>query len=128
MHPGADKMYHDLRDKYWWLGMKRDIATYVSKCLTCSKMKAEHQRPSSLLQQLEIPEWKWDNITMDFITKLPSMEVVHRRDCRMVWNACVDDFGSRWTVYITFLANITKSLRDAIGYEYGLSSLDGWTK
>ncbi|GKB49915.1 putative reverse transcriptase domain-containing protein [Tanacetum coccineum] len=72
VHPGADKMYYDLRDRYWWPGMKRDIATYVSKCLTCSKVKAEHQRPSGLLQQPEIPEWKWDKITMDFITKLPS--------------------------------------------------------
>ncbi|GKD66164.1 putative reverse transcriptase domain-containing protein [Tanacetum coccineum] len=56
IHPGADKMYHDLQDMYWWPGMKRDIVTYVSKCLTYSKVKAEHQRPSSLLQQLEIPE------------------------------------------------------------------------
>ncbi|GJW24370.1 reverse transcriptase domain-containing protein [Tanacetum coccineum] len=71
VHPGADKMYYDLRDMYWWPGMKRDIATYVSKCLTCAKVKAEHQRPSGLLQQPEIPEWKWENITMDFITKLP---------------------------------------------------------
>ncbi|GJY09768.1 putative reverse transcriptase domain-containing protein [Tanacetum coccineum] len=71
VHPGADKMYHDLQDMYWWPGMKRDIATYVSKCLTCFKVKAEHQRPSDLLQQPEIPEWKWDKITMDFITKLP---------------------------------------------------------
>ncbi|GJY15605.1 putative reverse transcriptase domain-containing protein [Tanacetum coccineum] len=51
--------------------MKVDIATYVSKCLTCAKVKAEHQRPSRLLVQPKIPEWKWDNITMDFITKLP---------------------------------------------------------
>ncbi|GJS14306.1 reverse transcriptase domain-containing protein [Tanacetum coccineum] len=71
VHPGADKMYYDLRDRYWWPRMKRDIATYVSKCLTCSKVKAEHQRPSGLLQQPEIPKWKWDKITMDFITKLP---------------------------------------------------------
>ncbi|GJU25691.1 putative reverse transcriptase domain-containing protein [Tanacetum coccineum] len=71
VHPRADKMYHDLRNMYWWPEMKRDIATYVSKCLTCSKVKAEHQRPSGLLQQPEIPEWKWDKITMDFITKLP---------------------------------------------------------
>ncbi|GJS22767.1 putative reverse transcriptase domain-containing protein [Tanacetum coccineum] len=77
MHPGADKMYHDLRDMYWWPGMKRDIATYVSKCLTCSKVKAEHQRPSGLLQQPEIPEWKWDKITMDFITKLPRSKSGH---------------------------------------------------
>ncbi|GJW00145.1 putative reverse transcriptase domain-containing protein [Tanacetum coccineum] len=70
VHSGADKMYHDLQDMYWWPVMKRDIATYVSKYLTCSKVKAEHQRPSGLLQQPEIPEWKWDKITMDFITKL----------------------------------------------------------
>nr|GEZ39636.1 putative reverse transcriptase domain-containing protein [Tanacetum cinerariifolium] len=55
---------------YWWSGVKRDITTYVSKCLTCLQRKAEHQRPSVLLQEPEIPEWKWDNITMDFITKL----------------------------------------------------------
>ncbi|GJW43725.1 putative reverse transcriptase domain-containing protein, partial [Tanacetum coccineum] len=70
VHLGADKMYHDVRDMYWWPGMKRDIATYVSKCLTCAKVKVEHQRPSGLLQQPEIPEWKWDKITIDFITKL----------------------------------------------------------
>ncbi|GKB85476.1 putative reverse transcriptase domain-containing protein [Tanacetum coccineum] len=58
VHPGADKMYYDLRDMYWWPGMKKDIALYVSKCLTCSKVKVEHQRPSGLLQQPEIPEWK----------------------------------------------------------------------
>ncbi|GJS59891.1 putative reverse transcriptase domain-containing protein [Tanacetum coccineum] len=58
LHPGADKMYYDLLDMYWWPGMKRDIATYVSECLTCAKVKAEHQRPSGLLQQPEIPEWK----------------------------------------------------------------------
>ncbi|GKF15687.1 putative reverse transcriptase domain-containing protein [Tanacetum coccineum] len=54
----ADKMYYDLRDMYWWLGIKKDIAVYVSKCLTCLKVKAEHQRPSGLLQQPEISEWK----------------------------------------------------------------------
>nr|GEW66177.1 putative reverse transcriptase domain-containing protein [Tanacetum cinerariifolium] len=58
VYPRVDKMYHDIRNMYWWPGMKRDIAIYVSKCLTCSKVKAEHQRPSGLLQQLEIPEWK----------------------------------------------------------------------
>ncbi|GJZ32590.1 putative reverse transcriptase domain-containing protein [Tanacetum coccineum] len=71
IHPGADKMYHDLKMLYWWPNMKADIATYVSKCLTCAKVKAEHQRPSGLLVQPDIPEWKWENITMDFITKLP---------------------------------------------------------
>nr|GFA40382.1 putative reverse transcriptase domain-containing protein [Tanacetum cinerariifolium] len=56
---------------YWWPNMKADITTYVRKCLTCEKVKAEHQRPSGLLQQPEIPVWMWERITMDFITKLP---------------------------------------------------------
>ncbi|KAI3754912.1 hypothetical protein L1987_54704 [Smallanthus sonchifolius] len=71
IHPGADKMYQNLRQQYWWPGTKKDIALYVSKCLTCSKVKAEHQRPSGLLEQPEIPVWKWENLAMDFITKLP---------------------------------------------------------
>ncbi|GJS63738.1 putative reverse transcriptase domain-containing protein [Tanacetum coccineum] len=71
IHPGSDKMYQDMKKLYWWPNMKADIATYVSKCLTCARVKAEHQRPSGLLVQPEIPQWKWDNITMDFIIKLP---------------------------------------------------------
>ncbi|GJW42318.1 putative reverse transcriptase domain-containing protein [Tanacetum coccineum] len=71
IHPGSEKMYQDMKKLYWWPNMKADIATYVSKCLTCARVKAEHQRPSGLLVQPAIPEWKWDNITMDFITKLP---------------------------------------------------------
>ncbi|GJR02411.1 putative reverse transcriptase domain-containing protein [Tanacetum coccineum] len=71
IHPGSKKMYQDMKKLYWWPNMKADIATYVSKCLTCAKVKAEHQRPSGLLVQPEIPDRKWDNITMDFVTKLP---------------------------------------------------------
>ncbi|GKA88781.1 reverse transcriptase domain-containing protein [Tanacetum coccineum] len=71
IHPGSDKMYQDMKKLYWWPNMKANIATYVSKCLTCAKVKAEHQRPSGLLVQPKIPKWKWDNITMDFVTKLP---------------------------------------------------------
>ncbi|GJW45296.1 putative reverse transcriptase domain-containing protein [Tanacetum coccineum] len=71
IHPGFDKMYQDMKKLYWWPNMKADIATYVSKCLTCAKVKVEHQRPSGLFVQPEIPQWKWDNIIMDFITKLP---------------------------------------------------------
>ncbi|GJY34637.1 putative reverse transcriptase domain-containing protein [Tanacetum coccineum] len=67
----ADKMYHDMKMSYWWPNIKAGIATYVSKCLTCAKVKAEHQRSSGLLVQPDIPEWKWEKITMDFITKLP---------------------------------------------------------
>nr|GFA01676.1 reverse transcriptase domain-containing protein [Tanacetum cinerariifolium] len=63
IHPGSDKMYQDMK--------KLDIATFVSKCLTCAKVNAEHQKPLGLLVQPKIPEWKWDNITMDFVTKLP---------------------------------------------------------
>nr|GFB58814.1 putative reverse transcriptase domain-containing protein [Tanacetum cinerariifolium] len=62
---------NDMKKLYWWPNMKSDNATYVSKCLTCAKVKAEHQKPLGLLVQPKIPEWKWDNITMDFVTKLP---------------------------------------------------------
>ncbi|GJY69987.1 putative reverse transcriptase domain-containing protein [Tanacetum coccineum] len=71
IHPGSDKMYQDLKKLYWWPNMKAEIATYVSKCLTCAKVKIEYQKPSGLLVQPEIPKWKWENITMDFVTKLP---------------------------------------------------------
>ncbi|GJW44525.1 putative reverse transcriptase domain-containing protein [Tanacetum coccineum] len=71
IHPGSDKIYQDLKKLYWWPNMKAEIATYVSKCLTCAKVKAEHQKPSGLLQQPEIPEWKWEKITMDFVSGLP---------------------------------------------------------
>ncbi|GKB35858.1 putative reverse transcriptase domain-containing protein [Tanacetum coccineum] len=113
IHPGADKMYHDLQDMYWWPGMKRDIATYVSKCLTCAKVKAEHQRPSGLLKQPEIPEWKWDKITMDLITKLPRLDLsaayhpqTDRKSERTIQTledmlrACVIDFGGSWDVHL----------------------------
>ncbi|GJX49675.1 putative reverse transcriptase domain-containing protein [Tanacetum coccineum] len=71
IHPGSDKMYQDLKPLYWWPNMKADIATYVSKCLTCAKVKAEHQKPSGLLQQPEILVWKWERIIMDFVSGLP---------------------------------------------------------
>ncbi|GJZ40952.1 putative reverse transcriptase domain-containing protein [Tanacetum coccineum] len=71
IHQGSDKMYQDMKKLYWWPNMKADIATYFRKCLTCAKVKAEHQRPSGLLVQPKIPKWKWDNITVDFVMKLP---------------------------------------------------------
>nr|GEU77087.1 putative reverse transcriptase domain-containing protein [Tanacetum cinerariifolium] len=70
VHPRAKKMYYDLRDLYWCPKIKKDITMYVSKCLTCSKVKAEHQKPSKLLQPPLTIEWKWEKITMDFITRL----------------------------------------------------------
>ncbi|GJT04612.1 putative reverse transcriptase domain-containing protein [Tanacetum coccineum] len=69
----SDKMYQDLKLLYWWPNMKADIATYVSKCLTCAKVKVGHQKPSGLLQQPEILVWKWEMITMDFVSGLPRM-------------------------------------------------------
>ncbi|KAK8594732.1 hypothetical protein V6N13_015651 [Hibiscus sabdariffa] len=71
MHPGGDKMYQNLKERYRWAGMKKDISDYVARCLTCQQVKAEHQHPSGLLQPIRIPEWKWDCITMDFVTGLP---------------------------------------------------------
>ncbi|GJV04506.1 putative reverse transcriptase domain-containing protein [Tanacetum coccineum] len=55
IHPGSDKMYQDLKKLYWWPNMKAEIATYVNKCLTCAKVKAEYQKPSGFLVQPEIP-------------------------------------------------------------------------
>ncbi|GJU44725.1 putative reverse transcriptase domain-containing protein [Tanacetum coccineum] len=80
IHPGSDKMYHDLKKLYWWSNMKADIATYVSKCLTCLKVKVEYQKPSGLLVQPDIPQCKWEKITMDFIKKLP--KTLNDRDGR----------------------------------------------
>ncbi|GJR69700.1 putative reverse transcriptase domain-containing protein [Tanacetum coccineum] len=77
IHPGSDKMYHDLKKLYWWPNMKAIIIEYVSKCLTCSRVKAECQKPSGLLVQPEIPMWKWERITMDFVTKLPKTSTGH---------------------------------------------------
>ncbi|RVW18844.1 Transposon Ty3-I Gag-Pol polyprotein [Vitis vinifera] len=71
IHPGNTKMYQDLKRQFWWSGMKRDIAQFVANCQICQQVKAEHQRPAGLLQPLPIPEWKWDNITMDFVIGLP---------------------------------------------------------
>jgi hypothetical protein len=71
IHPGGNKMYHDLKATYWWYGMKRDVAEYVALCDTCQRVKAAHQRHAGLLQPLQVPEWKWEEIAMDFIVGLP---------------------------------------------------------
>jgi hypothetical protein len=64
-------MYEILKTHYWWYGMKRDIAEYISLCDTYQRVKAEHQWPAGLLQPLKILEWKWEEIGMDFIVVLP---------------------------------------------------------
>ncbi|GJS70172.1 putative reverse transcriptase domain-containing protein [Tanacetum coccineum] len=100
IHPGSEKMYQDLKLLYWWPNMKTDITTYVSKCLTCAKVKAKHQKPSGLLQQPKIPIWKWERITMDFVSGLPRTlsgikavpyEALYGRKCRSP--VCWSDVG-----------------------------------
>jgi hypothetical protein len=73
IHPGCTKMYHDLRQQFWWTRMKREAASYMSECDTCQKVKAHYMKPQGLLQLLSVPEWKWDDISMDFIVGLPMM-------------------------------------------------------
>jgi hypothetical protein len=70
IHPGREKTYQGLKKRFWWYGMKREIAEYVARCDSCHRIKAEHQRPAGLLQTLQIPQWKWDEIGMDFIVSL----------------------------------------------------------
>ncbi|GKC31103.1 putative reverse transcriptase domain-containing protein, partial [Tanacetum coccineum] len=97
VHPGADKMYYDLKDRYCWPRMKKDIVVYVSKCLTYLKVKDEHQRSSSLLQQLEISKWKWEGIAMDFVTKDYKMD----RLARLYLN----EIGARHGVPISIISD-----------------------
>nr|GFA29281.1 putative reverse transcriptase domain-containing protein [Tanacetum cinerariifolium] len=124
-------MYQDMKKLYRWPNMKADIATYVSKYLTCAKVKAEQQRPLGLLVQPRIPEWKWDNITMDFVTKLPKSSqgydtiwvIVDRltksaiftpiretdpmdklaRTFEEMLRACAIDFGKGWVNHSSFI-------------------------
>ncbi|XP_042441327.1 uncharacterized protein LOC122026664 [Zingiber officinale] len=77
IHPGGTHMYRDLRRSYWWAGMKKDIADFVARCLVCQQVKAEHQRPAGLLQKIQISEWKWEHITMDFVVGLPRTRRTH---------------------------------------------------
>jgi hypothetical protein len=74
IHPRSTKMYRDLKSRYCWYGMKRARAKYVALCDNCQRVKAEHQRPVGLLQPLKIPQWKWEEISMDFIVGLPTTQ------------------------------------------------------
>ena len=77
IHPGSTKMYRDLKENFWWPNMKKEIAEWISKCYTCQRVKAEHQHPSGLLQPLDIPEWKWEHLAMDFVVGLPRTRANH---------------------------------------------------
>ena len=78
-------MYQNVKRHFWWPSMKREIAEYVTRCLTCQQVKAEHQRPVGLLQLLHIPEWKWEHVAMDFVVGLPTTQKGH------------NEFGWSWT-------------------------------
>ena len=81
IHPGGTKMYEDLRQIFWWDGMKKEIAYSVAWCDICNKVKAEHQKPAGLLQPLPVSQWKWDDVCMDLITGLPKT----RRGSDAIW-------------------------------------------
>ncbi|GJS97366.1 retrotransposon protein, putative, ty3-gypsy subclass [Tanacetum coccineum] len=106
IHPGSTKMYRDLKQYFWWNGMKQDVATFVSKCMTCQQVKIEHQRASGLLQPLEIPMWKWDEISMDFVTGLPTTQKRHDA----IW------------VVVDRLTKISESLGTRLKVQYIISS------
>ena len=84
VHLSGTKMYQDLRLQYYWSGMKRHVGDFVRRCLTCQQVKAEHQKPVGLLQPLEVIEWKWEHVTMDFVTHLPRTPQGHDAVCVIV--------------------------------------------
>ena len=71
IHPGLPKMYHDLRETYWLEGLKRDIAEFVAKCPNFQQVNSEHQKTGSILHEIQIPTWKWEDINIDFFVGLP---------------------------------------------------------
>ncbi|XP_059301788.1 uncharacterized protein LOC132053691 [Lycium ferocissimum] len=77
IHPGAMKMYRDLKQRYWWCSMKRDIVKFVSRCLNCQQVKYEHQKLGGISQRMPIPEWKWERIAMDFLVGLPRLWMIY---------------------------------------------------
>ena len=77
LHPDTTKMYNDLKMHYWWPRMKKDVIEFMAKCLICQMINVEHQRPYGLLQPLQIPEWKWEDITIDFVVGLSKTSKQH---------------------------------------------------
>ncbi|GJY45844.1 putative reverse transcriptase domain-containing protein [Tanacetum coccineum] len=126
IHLGSEKMYQDMKKLYWWPNMKADITTYVSKCLTYARVKAEHQRPSGLLVQPEIPKWKWDNIMMDFITKLPRENDPLDKLARLHLNRIVARHGIPASIICDydgrFTSNFWRSFQKALGTYISMST------
>nr|GFB00202.1 putative reverse transcriptase domain-containing protein [Tanacetum cinerariifolium]GFB00538.1 putative reverse transcriptase domain-containing protein [Tanacetum cinerariifolium] len=126
IHLGSNKMYQDMKKLYWWPNMKANIATYAIKCLTCARVKAEHQRQSGLLVQPMIPEWKWDNITMDFITKLPKENDPLDKLARLYLHKIVAIHGIPTSIIYDrdgrFTSNFWRSFQKALGTEISMST------
>ncbi|GJZ08073.1 putative reverse transcriptase domain-containing protein [Tanacetum coccineum] len=129
VYPGADKMYYDLRDMYWWPGMKKDIAEYVNKCLTCLKVKAEHQRPSGLLQTSSRHDTIW--VIVDRLTKyahfLPMREDYKmERLARLYLNEIVARHGVPISIISDrdsrFTSRFWQSMQEALGTHLDMST------
>ncbi|KAA3480456.1 DNA/RNA polymerases superfamily protein [Gossypium australe] len=93
-------MYNDLKKMYWWSGMKRDVSKFVSKCLIFQQVKAEHQVPSGLLLPVMVSEWKWDRITMDFVSGLSLMPKKKDVILEDMLRCCVLEFQGSWERYL----------------------------
>ncbi|GJX00129.1 putative reverse transcriptase domain-containing protein [Tanacetum coccineum] len=124
IHPGSDKMYHDLKKLYWWPNMKAIIAEYVGKCLTCSRVKAECQKPSGLLVQPKVPMWKWERITMDFVTNLPKTSIGHDTMWVIVnrLSKAAHFIPTRATDSMETLTRFWQSLQNALGTQLHMST------
>ena len=81
IHPGGNKMYNDMKRIFYWPKMKRHVSEFIAKCMTCQRVKAEQKKPSGLLLPLDIPQWKWEDISMDFVDGLPRS----RRGNESIW-------------------------------------------
>ncbi|WVZ76682.1 hypothetical protein U9M48_024635 [Paspalum notatum var. saurae] len=108
IHPGSTKIYYDLKERFWWYGMKRAVAEYVAICDTCQCVKAEHQRPAGLLQPLKVPEWKWEEITIDFIVGLPRTQ----KGYNSIW--VVVDRLTKLAHFIPFTSRFWKQLHNSL--------------
>jgi hypothetical protein len=109
IHPGSTKMYHDLKSRYWWYGMKRAITEYVALCDNCQRVKAEQQRPTGLLQPLKIPQWKWEEISMVSLLHYPQHNLV-----MILFGLPLIDFQMLLTLYWSRLCTMEQSLRNYI--------------
>ena len=131
IHPGSNKMYQDLRKNFWWTRMKREVARYVAECDVCQRVKTEHLKPAGTLQSLPIPSWKWEDISMDFITSSPrtshgynSIWVIIDRLTKSAHflpvkaNYAVEKYAELYLTKIVCLHGVPKSIVSARGSQF----------